>query len=76
VYFHAIERGSYVAAYPVVVVDDLYAAHSDAFGPLAVAEDAAEPRRAYVTATFRRRLHQVAFRERVIRAYAERCAHC
>ena len=57
-------------------VDDLYAAESDALGALAVAEDVAEPRRAYVTATFRRRLHQVAFRERVIRAYAERCALC
>jgi putative restriction endonuclease len=30
----------------------------------------------YVTATFRRRLHQVAFRERVIRAYQDRCALC
>jgi len=90
VYFHAIEPGSYVAAYPVFVVedhpeqlrfamqvDDLYAAESDALGALAdVGEDVAEPRRAYVTATFRRRLHQVAFRERVIRAYAERCALC
>jgi putative restriction endonuclease len=41
-----------------------------------LSEDEAEPRRAYVTATFRRRLHQVAFRERVIRAYQERCALC
>jgi putative restriction endonuclease len=89
VYFHAIERGSYVAAYPVFVVedhpeelrfsmqvDDLYAAESDALDALAIAEDMAEPRRAYVTDTFRRRLHQAAFRERVIRAYAERCALC
>ncbi len=89
VYFHAIEPGSYVAAYPVFVVedhpeqlcfsmqvDDLRAADSEAFGALGVAEDVAEPRRAYVTSTFRRRLHQVAFRERVIRAYAERCALC
>jgi putative restriction endonuclease len=29
-----------------------------------------------VTATFRRRLHQIAFRERVIKAYAQRCALC
>lgn len=89
VYFHAIEPGSYVAAYPVFVVedypeqlrfamqvDDLYAVENDAIGALAIADDVAEPRRAYVTATFRRRLHQVAFRERVIRAYAERCALC
>ncbi|MBA3235307.1 MAG: HNH endonuclease [Chloroflexi bacterium] len=89
VYFHAIKPGSYVAAYPVFVVaddpqhlrfsmqvDDLYAVEHDAFAPLAIAEDDAEPRRAYVTSTFRRRLHQVAFRERVIRAYAESCALC
>jgi len=89
VYFYAIEPGSYVAAYPVFVVedhpqelcfsiqlDDMYAAESDASDSLAVAEDAADPRRAYVTATFRRRLHQVTFRQRVIRAYAERCALC
>jgi putative restriction endonuclease len=89
VYFHAIERGSYVAAYPVFVVqdhpgqhrfsmqvDDLYAAEHELVGDGAISEDAAEPRRAYVTSTFRRRLHQVAFRERVIRAYAERCALC
>jgi putative restriction endonuclease len=89
VYFHAIEPGSYVAAYPVFVVDDhpaelrfsmlvddVSAAFDDAAAQLGIAEDGAEPRRAYVTATFRRRLHQVAFRQRVIRAYAQRCALC
>jgi putative restriction endonuclease len=89
VYFHAIEPGSYVAAYPVFVVDDhpeqlqfsmqvddLYSAQTESLHINAIGEDDAEPRRAYVTATFRRRLHQVAFRERVIRAYAERCALC
>ena len=89
VYFHAVDRGQYAAAYPVFVVghdpaalffsmqvDDLNAAVSDALSGTAVAEDEAEPRRAYVTATFRRRLHQVAFRERVIRAYRDRCALC
>jgi len=88
VYFHAVEPGSYVAAYPVFVVDDdpaqlhfslqvddAYAVESQTVTHSAVAEDS-EPRRAYVTASFRRRLHQVAFRARVIRAYAERCALC
>jgi len=88
VYFHAVEPGRYVAAYPVFVVDDdehslffamqvddLRSAIETASGTLSVAEDP-EPRRAYVTATFRRRLHQVAFRERVMRAYKERCALC
>jgi putative restriction endonuclease len=89
VYFHAIERGRYAAAYPVFVVDDdpsglffsmqvddLNAMITDILSGHVAAEDEAQPRRAYVTATFRRRLHQVAFRERVIRAYRDRCALC
>lgn len=89
VYFHAIEPGSYVAAYPVFVVDDhpselrfsmqvddLFAAEHELVGVGTLGEDVAEPRRAYVTDTFRRRLHQAAFRERVLRAYAQRCALC
>lgn len=89
VYFHAIEPGSYVAAYPVFVVedhpdqlrfsmqvDDLFATEHEFSGASVMGEDAAEPRRAYVTDTFRRRLHQAAFRQRVLRAYAERCALC
>jgi len=81
VYFHAIERGSYVAAYPVFVVedhpaqlrfsmqvDDLYAAEHELAGSGAIGEDAAEPRRAYVTATFRRRRRdEVANRAPVVR---------
>ncbi|MEA2623869.1 MAG: putative restriction endonuclease [Chloroflexota bacterium] len=89
VYFQAIEPGQYVAAYPVFVVaddpkalmfsiqvDDLAFGLADAYAVHAIQEDEAEPRRAYVTATFRRRLHQVAFRERVVTAYRERCALC
>ena len=89
VYFHAIEPGRYAAAYPVFVVadepaslfftlqvDDLSAALSERLIDGGIAEDEAAPRRAYVTSSFRRRLHQVAFRERVIRAYRERCALC
>jgi putative restriction endonuclease len=88
IYFHAVERGQYAAAYPVFVVgddptslffsmqvDDLGAAIADMSGH-AIGEDESEPRRAYVTATVRRRLHQVEFRQRVIKAYAERCALC
>lgn len=89
-YFHAIEVGQYAAAYPVFVVgddpasltfsmqvDDLLASIEPAptLG-LTVAEDDPEPRRAYVTATFRRRLHQQSFSARVIRAYEARCALC
>jgi len=89
VYFHGVEPGSYVAAYPVFVVGDAPAALTfmlqvdDASAALAmdigrgrVAEDEAAARRAYVTRSVRQRLHQVAFRERVLRAYQERCTLC
>lgn len=89
VYFHAVEAGSYVAAYPVFVVDDkpsdllfvlqvddLSAALAMLVSGRRVAEDSAEARRAYVTRAVRQRLHQVVFRERVMRAYQERCALC
>jgi len=89
VYFHAVDRGLYAAAYPVFVVDDdpaalffsmqvddMATAMTEARSDHAIAEDEGEPRRAYVTSTFRRRLHQVAFRERVLRAYRDSCALC
>jgi len=88
VYFLAIEPGQYAAAYPAFVVgDDPAGLHftlqvDDATASLRTGPDAdyvdsdPEPRRAYVTAVVQRRLHQVAFRERVIRAYEERSALC
>jgi putative restriction endonuclease len=90
VYFHAIVPGKYLAAYPVFVVSDDPAGLTfwvqvddastltgdfEAAGHVA-AEDDSEPRRAYITATVRRRLHQVAFRQRVLHAYREMCALC
>jgi putative restriction endonuclease len=88
VYFHAVEPGRYVPAYPVFVVaddprrltftmqvDDMGAVLTTSTLAVGSVEDA-EPRRAYVTATVRRRIHQVAFRERVLRAYRQRCALC
>ncbi len=39
-------------------------------------ETGVNARREYITATFRQRLHQRAFRERVLRAYREQCALC
>ncbi|HVL53385.1 MAG TPA: hypothetical protein VM344_03915, partial [Vitreimonas sp.] len=68
-----------MATYPVFIVGDdpgslFFEAQADDYWAVAqaasigrAAEDP-EPRRAYVTATVRRRLHQVAFRERVVRA--------
>lgn len=89
VYFHAIERGQYAAAYPVFVIGDdpgtlTFAMQVDddqgtvlAQGSIEIGlREDPEPRRAYVTATFRRRLHQQRFRKQVIRAYQDRCALC
>jgi putative restriction endonuclease len=89
-YFHAIDPGRYLAAYPVFVVDDeperlTFWVQVDDLGAVAasgvsghsyVADVEPEARRAYITATVRRRLHQVAFRERVLRAYHDSCALC
>lgn len=88
IYFHGLEPGAYLAVAPVYVVgddsaalffrvqaDDLSAVARREPGTVGAAEDP-EARRAYVTASVRRRLHQVAFRERVVRAYHERCALC
>ncbi len=89
VYFHAIEAGWYMPSYPAFVtgdeprrlsftvqVDDASAASSSALAGLRVSEDDGEARRAYITRSVRQRLHQVAFRQRVIRAYQDRCALC
>ncbi|HVT59669.1 MAG TPA: HNH endonuclease [Thermoanaerobaculia bacterium] len=83
VYFHALSEGRYLAAWPVYIVGDepgqlsFTVAVDDSAHALQGADfEIAEPRREYVTATFRRRLHQLAFRERVLRAYRERCAMC
>jgi putative restriction endonuclease len=92
VYLYGHVEGRYHAVWPVFVVGDDPAALTftveaddaryipEAFEALhsgsLVAEDTAEPRRRYVTAIVRRRLHQDAFRERVLSAYRESCALC
>lgn len=90
VYFHGILPGKYLAAWPVYVVGDdpggltFTVAVDDErqlgvameTGDRVVADAGAEARREYVTATFRARLHQRSFRERVLRAYRDQCALC
>jgi len=89
IYFHALIKGKYLAVWPVFVVGDdptsltFSVAVDDALSLKAnvdmshVAEDAiAEIRRGYITAVVKRRIHQAAFRERVIDAYREQCALC
>ena len=87
VYFHGLVPGRYVASWPVYVVradaasltftiavDDTSALAETALD--LVTGEGASARRAYVTAVVRRRLHQEAFRELVLRAYRQQCALC
>lgn len=87
VYFHGIVPGQYLASWPVyvvgadpqrlqftVAVDD--AKHIGSVEQVAVRDDGANARRQYVTSLVRRRLHQTAFRERVLSAYHRACAFC
>ena len=92
IYFHGIVPGKYVAAWPVFVVADdpaglafsvavddarhLEIRRETTIDQGAVHEEADTARRAYVTAAVRVRLHQRAFRERVLDAYQRQCAFC
>jgi putative restriction endonuclease len=85
VYLYGVDRGSYLPTWPVFIVGDDPASLTfsvrvdEAFAvyDLEVPQsEIGEARRAYVTATFQRRLHQTNFRQRVLRAYREQCAIC
>jgi len=84
VYLFGVDRGAYVAAWPVFIVND--DPKSLAF-TVAVDEEVvlgsrsaemvgekADARRAYSTSMTLRRVHQQGFRRRVLRAYREICA--
>lgn len=84
IYFHGVEPGQYLPAWPsfivgddpghltfTVAVDDVLS--SDELPGSDMMEVA---RRAYATRMTVQRLHQVAFRRRVLRAYRESCAMC
>jgi putative restriction endonuclease len=91
VYFHGVMPGKYVAVWPVYIVGDnpgqltFTVAMDDALsvdmwerrlaGEL-VPDPASEVRRGYITSALRVRLHQRAFRERVLAAYHSQCALC
>jgi putative restriction endonuclease len=85
IYLHGVVPGEYAAAWPVYVVGDDPASlrfrvsvdDASYVGPQVLeVSEGAEARRAYITVSTRRRLHQDAFRARVLRAYRERCALC
>jgi putative restriction endonuclease len=88
VYFHGLLPGRYLATWPVFVVADdpkslTFTVQVDDKAHLGIHPDdetihepIEDARRQYITAVTRRRVHQRAFRERVIRAYQSACAFC
>lgn len=92
IYFHRIVPNRYLAAWPVFIVGDdptqlvftVALDDADSVKPDTNPDTSAniafegpeDARRRYVTAMFRRRLHQQSFRERVLKAYREQCALC
>ena len=86
IYFMGIVPGKYVAAYPVFIVGDRPEALSftvsvddrrfASLGNVAVEPVETEIRRRYVTREVQQRVHQRAFRERVLDAYRRNCAVC
>jgi len=86
IYFHGLVPGWYEAIWPVYVVGDDPAhltftvlAEDRAFAggqPEMGTPAAVEGRRRYVTTLVQHRLHQHAFRERVLLAYHDRCSIC
>lgn len=88
IYLNGIVPGKYLVVWPVYIIDDdpssltfRVAVDDPTSVPSienaqVVAEDRAGARRAYITATVRVRLHQRAFRERVLAAYRSQCSLC
>lgn len=92
IYFKSVEKGAYVPIWPVYIIEDrpeesacivrTDAAYvlaglepNDRLSDLAAEEGGAELQR-YVNRVVRQRLHQGAFRARVLRAYRTRCTLC
>lgn len=83
VYFHSTVPAQYIAVWPVFIVHDdprgltFTVAADDALSlrqsPEPVADDI---RRGYITRQVRQRIHQRAFRDRVLSAYGSRCTVC
>ena len=90
VYLYGTAPGRYLPIWPAFIVGDhpgeLYFDVEVDASPFATStgisesevgyEDATELRREYVTTIARRRIHQQAFRERVLHAYRTQCALC
>ena len=90
VYIHGLLPGKYLVTWPVYVVGDdprnlVFSIAFDDAQHLGLPSENPQPmvneevdfaRRAYITTAVRVRLHQRAFRERVLAAYEVQCAFC
>lgn len=85
VYFFALDVGKYLATWPVYIIGDDLASltftvaiddKQHAWIDGAAGDETDLYRRRYVTSAFLTRLHQQAFRARVLKAYRSRCAFC
>lgn len=85
VYFHGIVPGKYLAVWPVYVIGDspdtlTFKIAADNQYEIEYEDNELKEennyRRAYITSSVKRRLHQRGFRERVIAAYQSQCAFC
>lgn len=85
IYFHGIVPSKYLAVWPVYVIGDdpqslTFKVAADNQYEIDSKENKLSEennyRRAYITSTVKRRLHQRGFRERVMAAYQSQCAFC
>ena len=91
IYFFGVVPSKYHAVWPVyivndnpntlsftVVADDMASIHNYLFENKTelISEDTQNALRKYITSTVKNRLHQKAFRERVLLAYKQQCAFC
>ncbi|MBN1547369.1 MAG: HNH endonuclease [Syntrophaceae bacterium] len=88
IYLHGVVKGWYMPVFPVYIVGDnpatrtftvqpeMYSLYSDPEQIFMEHQPTGPEERRYIITTIRQRLHQSAFRERVIKAYQERCAVC
>lgn len=85
IYLNGILPNKYIANWPAFIIDDLQSelTFKVTFDDIShfnsdsnkISEDPS-PRRAYITSTVKRRLHQKSFRERVLYAYRTQCSLC
>ncbi len=83
IYFFSTIPGIYLAIYPVFIVGDnptqlTFEVAADDMLQLRYERDDTDDdtRRIYITRQVRQRMHQRSFRDRVLRAYEERCSIC